>query len=555
LKRVSANALIYLIENIMSNLQNIDFMNDIWLRNIIEERNFTAFMLAALVTLTFFILFGLSSAYGVELYYDAPFVLLSQDVTVTFLNATAVDTYDPSHLSRLRFTFGLSNMSAMQVINYPISGTINVTSGSNIMFPQDFRITTQARHSIGIVIWLTDKSFSYLGREPNIYGSYDYRSRGPLQLHGSSICCKFDFMENFGEGIHTIKGVAYPVASHSPFGGIIKDQQGHRSQVDEYGYQHRLRFDISFSINVNNSRLPDEDANSTNPLFYKDLGFETGNIDTGWEWGKSQYQTGQRDRLVDVDKNSIQPPSIDPTGVKALKATVHKEDQVEGTHPRAELLLNSRFPGQPQDQKAGYFYEGDDVWYHWYTLFPSGFLLPDGVSTTSPKWQVWTQWHQGDDTLVGGPAVEFNVDGKTKNLDLRVMPWYWNGQECYNVTAGSCGYQWVEPIGGKIGKWIEMLLHVKWSRSDSVGLIDMWVDGNKVVPCNTCSLNLATLDPRDATQSVYMKQGLYLEALDPSQSSQQFIYHDGTKVVKCPSNYQYFHPYTQKCYTTPPYSS
>jgi hypothetical protein len=170
-----------------------------------------------------------------------------QDVTITFINATAVDTYDPSHLSQLRFTFFVTNMTHPQVINYPISDSINVTSGSNIIFPKDLKITVKTLHSLAILILPTDKSFSYFSKV-SPFDRSNYRYHGPLQLRGSSL---FDFMENFGEGIHSIKGIAYPVFSHSPFGGYITDQQGHRSYVDYNNYQHRLLFDITFSIKVN----------------------------------------------------------------------------------------------------------------------------------------------------------------------------------------------------------------------------------------------------------------------------------------------------------------
>ena len=162
---------------------------------------------------------------------------LSQDVTVTFLNTTAVDTYDPSHLSQLRFSFGVSNITNLQVIGYPLSDTVNVTSGSSITFPTDFRITTQTRHSLSLGIWPTDKSLSYLVRVDPF--DDDYRSVGPLRLDGHYF---FDFMENLGEGIHSIKGVAYPVDYPGAFGGIITDQQGHRTYVDFRGSQHRLLF-------------------------------------------------------------------------------------------------------------------------------------------------------------------------------------------------------------------------------------------------------------------------------------------------------------------------
>jgi hypothetical protein len=174
------------------------------------------------------------------------------------------------------------------------------------------------------------------------------------------------------------------------------------------------------------------------PTLLKRLGFEkgVGPPNGAWEWDSAQYAAP--DGLVAVTSRVIE-------GSHALKATVQHGDLVSGG-ARAEVVLNN---------KTNYFHENDDVWYHWYTMFPTGFQ-------TKPRFQVWTQWHQGDDSLTGGPAIEFNVDGKTKNLDLRVMPWFWDKQSCYNITAGQCGYQWVEPI--KTGVWYEMLFHVKWSQ-------------------------------------------------------------------------------------------
>jgi hypothetical protein len=63
---------------------------------------------------------------------------------------------------------------------------------------------------------------------------------------------------------------------------------------------------------------------------------------------------------------------------------------------------------------------------------------------------------------------------------------------------------------------------------------------------------MATLDTRDPTASVYLKQGLYLKDVITQPQS---VLHDGMQVVKCPSDHQYYHPDTQKCYTVPPTST
>ena len=258
------------------------------------------------------------------------------------------------------------------------------------------------------------------------------------------------------------------------------------------------------------------------PTSLKRLGFENGvgPPNGAWEWNSAQYAAP--DRLTAVT-------SPIKEGSHALKATVKHGDNASGG-ARAEVVLNN---------VANYFHEGDNAWYHWYTMFPNG-------SQPTPPWQVWTQWHQGDDRLTGGPAIEFNVHTGTK-LDLRVMPWFWDNQSCFTVAAGQCGYQWVEPI--RTGVWYEMLFHVKWSQNSNVGSVELWVNGNKVVPCSGCSTHMATLDTRDPTASVYLKQGLYLKDVI---SQPQYVLHDGMRVAKCPPDHQYYHPNTEKCYTSPP---
>jgi hypothetical protein len=61
--------------------------------------------------------------------------------------------------------------------------------------------------------------------------------------------------------------------------------------------------------------------------------------------------------------------------------------------------------------------------------------------------------------------------------------------------------------------------------------------------------DMATLDTRDPTASVYLKQGLYLKDVITQPQS---VFDDGMRVAKCPRDHQYYHPNTEKCYTSPP---
>ncbi len=67
------------------------------------------------------------------------------------------------------------------------------------------------------------------------------------------------------------------------------------------------------------------------------------------------------------------------------------------------------------------------------------------------------------------------------------------------------------------GVWYDIVLHVKWS-SSSDGFVEVWVNGNKVVPLtNTPTFYVG--------QDVYPKQGYYREA----QSNVGVIYDDGMR--------------------------
>ena len=133
------------------------------------------------------------------------------------------------------------------------------------------------------------------------------------------------------------------------------------------------------------------------PIYLLNLGYDSGSRNTGWEWGSAQYQSSTPDRLTTINKNSIQPPSPDPNGMNAAKMTIkHGDvytDPAGHTSARAEVVLTNKLPDRPNDPNRNLFREGDDIWFHWYTLFPT-----NAYPTSSDKnlWQVWTQWHQSD---------------------------------------------------------------------------------------------------------------------------------------------------------------
>jgi hypothetical protein len=234
--------------------------------------------------------------------------------------------------------------------------------------------------------------------------------------------------------------------------------------------------DLFFPADITGPNKEENVAEAVTPWKY--WGFETGNIGTGWEWGRAQYQAGTTDRLVTVTDRLAE-------GDRSLKVTVKPGDFANGG-ARAEVVSTNN----PD------FKEGEIVHYYWWTLFPSSFV-------TSSSWHVWTQWHQTNNDACCQPDLQFVLHGNTIGLQV-----YKNAQTSDTI--------WSEPL--QLGHWYRLQLIVKWSTTNQ-GFVQLWVDGRNVV--NT---NHITLDPTSTPHSAYMKQGLYR---DNTINHDQTIYHDG----------------------------
>lgn len=229
------------------------------------------------------------------------------------------------------------------------------------------------------------------------------------------------------------------------------------------------------------------------------LGYETGNISSGWEWGNSQGchlpPRGQTRCPTDpfVPVNS---PVRD--GSFALKATIKGDERAIDNRERAEVLTSPRFADFPQDSV---------VHYHWYTMFPDQTVFP-----AQNRWEVWTQWHQSNDAACCRPDLEFVYNNERIGL--------WVYRDPYNSDI-----LWEEPI--KRLHWYDINLFVKWS-TNSNGFVELWVDGENKVK----KRSHITLDPNFAPYSAYLKQGLYR---DTGIQDEQSIYHDGMEFSYLPT--------------------
>jgi len=114
------------------------------------------------------------------------------------------------------------------------------------------------------------------------------------------------------------------------------------------------------------------------------------------------------------------------------------------------------------------------------------------------SWQLFAQWHQDD--CCGSPPVEFYVVGE--QMRLRV------GGETGQVL-------WTAPLAR--GNWHDFVFHVKWSTDPNSGFVELYYDGQLVLPKHLVAAQFAgALN--------YFKQGLYRDA---AISPDAVIFHDG----------------------------
>ena len=267
-------------------------------------------------------------------------------------------------------------------------------------------------------------------------------------------------------------------------------------------------------------------------------------LDTDSQWnGKQEDPPDSRSTLTTVDTPTTS-GSVTPPSTKAIKSTIIKGTDVSNENhsgPRAEVVFSD------SSRHFHLFSEGDSVWYHWYTLFPNSYQI-------DPGWQVWTQWHQGaktgpeltpadchDLTISCTPTVEFSASGSI--LSLRVLGHVYNHNPV-KCSDTDCGYKWKADLQSKIGHWFDILLHVKWSKDPTVGFMEMYVDGNKVLDKSN-HFSTLDIDKNGNPIPVYLKQGLYRAN---KIGVDETIYHADMTVAYCPAGFDsYFNYQTKQC--------
>lgn len=195
--------------------------------------------------------------------------------------------------------------------------------------------------------------------------------------------------------------------------------------------------------------------------------FETGDIK---QWSGAQ--------MVDPDRLLVVTSPV-TQGRYAMKTTVFQgDDPIDSSGNRNELVQVTNEPS------------GSEYFYKWSTMFDASF-------PSERHWQLFTQWHHSGNS--GSPPVEFYVYGEEMRLNI----------------GGSPGVQvWQAPLVRN--QWRDFVFHVKWSSDPKVGFVELYLDGQLVMP----KRYIATQYPG---QLNYLKVGLYRdEVIEPVG----ILYHD-----------------------------
>jgi hypothetical protein len=203
---------------------------------------------------------------------------------------------------------------------------------------------------------------------------------------------------------------------------------GSRKLIQDPGYKvlrkHRTRF-----LATNASNVPGDSR-----AFAGD--WETGDASqwSGNHWNRSSPLSNQFQIVADPVRQ----------GGFAAKFTVRPGDKFGTTSgERSEVLYTGA------DER-----KGDDVWYAWSTLFPSGWSTPSG-------WSIFAQWHS---YYNASPPISFNMKGERIQVNLNTGA----------IDSGGATFKPVYPItdGLARGVWNDFVVHIVWSRTN--GALTVW---------------------------------------------------------------------------------
>lgn len=187
--------------------------------------------------------------------------------------------------------------------------------------------------------------------------------------------------------------------------------------------------------------------------------------------------------------------------------------------PRRDLVT-ARFELRPGDTytdgkarnevyRLDYLHEGDERYVGWSMFLPSDF-----PASTAAQWHLFAQLKQRG---TGSPPLSFELSGSGDQMRVKrndLGP----GNPAFTVIA------W--PGSGFRGKWMDVVLHVKFSTDPAVGFVEVWLNGTqRSLSGGVLRKYAATLDPNG--EPSYPKLGYYR---DLSCSTTGVVFHNGYRI-------------------------
>lgn len=213
---------------------------------------------------------------------------------------------------------------------------------------------------------------------------------------------------------------------------------------------------------------------------------------SGWE----------QERCCDYSINVVDSPVR--AGEHAVRFEIHKDQPDVAGSKRAEITLDNVPPTSER-------------WYGFSIYLPNDYK-------TDPTAEIVTQWHAVPDFDKGedwrSPPLALLTENGRWKVDRR-----WDARRVMpnNRPQGSE----VRDLGlYERGRWIDWVVHVKWSWQDD-GLLEVWKDGERVV-------HHRGPNAYNDEKGTYFKTGiykwLYKQAPDETTTSERMIYVDEVRV-------------------------
>jgi hypothetical protein len=126
--------------------------------------------------------------------------------------------------------------------------------------------------------------------------------------------------------------------------------------------------------------------------------------------------------------------------------------------------------------------EGNERWYRWQTLWPADYV------GSYPKWD---QLSDPTARSAGGTVVEWHHDANGA-VETGSAPLYIGADDtniwlCLVDQATSACREHINLAPINKGQWHDFVVHAKWSSDPNVGFLDIWIDGQHVLPMHMCS--------------------------------------------------------------------